>query len=95
MKQRLILVALLPVLALAPLLALARYLWAIATNPARAWKIAIGYDQLTNVAANGNEDETISSRAGRAARDGKRWGCVLCRLLDLFDPRHCDKSIGT
>ena len=28
-------------------------------------------------AAGGHEDETISSRAGKAARKGKRWACVL------------------
>lgn len=83
-----------PVLAVAPLLALARYLWAIVTNPAKAWRIAVGYDQLANVAANGSEDETISSRAARARDNGRRWGCVLCRILDHLDVDHCDKSRG-
>ena len=83
-----------PVLALAPALALVRYLWAIATNPRRATRIAIGYDQLVNVAANGSEDETISSRADRARAGGRRWGCVLCKLLDSLDPDHCSKSRG-
>ena len=56
-------------------------------------RIAVGFDQLVNVAANGHEDETISSRAGKAAREGKRWGCVLCRLLNVFDNDHCQKTI--
>ena len=30
---------------------------------------------------------------GKAAREGKRWACVLCRLLDRLDPNHCEKSI--
>ena len=94
MHRRLTLLALLPILTLAPLLALVRYCWAIATNPARAWRIAIGYDQLANVAANGDEDETISSRAARARDEGRAWGCVLCRWLDRLDPDHCDKSRG-
>ena len=59
----------------------------------RAWKLAIGHDQLANAAFGGSEDETISSRAGKAAKDGKRWACVLCRLLDKFDPGHCNKGI--
>lgn len=59
----------------------------------RAWSLAIAHDQLANTAFGGDEDETISSRAGKAARAGKRWGCVLCRLLDKFDPGHCEKSI--
>ena len=49
--SRLALLALLPVLALAPLVALVRYLWSILANPAKAWRIAIGFDQLVNVAA--------------------------------------------
>jgi hypothetical protein len=82
-----------PLLALAPVVAFARYCWAICTNPARAWRIAVGFDQLANVAANGDEDETISSRAAKARHSGKRWGCVLCRILDAIDPGHCDKNI--
>lgn len=59
----------------------------------RAWRLAIGYDQLANAAFGGSEDETISSRAGKAQQSGKRWACVLCRLLDRLDPDHCRKSI--
>ncbi len=77
--SRLALLALLPVLALAPLVALVRYLWSI----------------LVNVAANGHEDETISSRAARARDGRRRWGCLLCRLLDALDSGHCDRSRGT
>lgn len=91
--MRLRLVALLPVLAIAPVLAVVRYCWCIVSNPARAWRIAVGFDQLANVAANGDEDETISSRAAKARNAGRRWGCVLCRILDALDPDHCDKSI--
>lgn len=92
--MRLRLVLLLPVLAIAPVLAMARYCWAIASNPQRAWRIAVGFDQLANVAANGNEDETISSRAARARDEGRRWGCVLCSFLDRIDPGHCENSRG-
>ena len=91
---RLRLIALLPVIALAPLLALVRYCWCITTNPAKARRIAIGYDQLANVAFNGHEDETISSRAARAKDNGRKWGCVLCRWLDMLDKNHCEKSRG-
>ena len=38
----------------------------ISPNGKRAWTLAIAYDQLANAAFGGNEDETISSRAGRA-----------------------------
>lgn len=91
---RLRLALLLPVLLLAPMLAVLRYGWAWLTNPPRAWRIAIGFDQLANVAANGSEDETISSRAARARDEGRRWGCVLCKLLDKIEAGHCDNSRG-
>lgn len=45
------------------------------------------------VGRTGSEDETVSSRAGKAARKGKRWGCLLCRLLDKIDPGHCQANI--
>ena len=68
---------------------------AIAVGSDRAWSLAVSHDQLANTAFGGSEDETISSRAGKASRDGKRWACVLCKLLDRFDPDHCEKSIGS
>jgi len=68
-------------------------LLAILSGSKRAWTLAVSYDQLANAAFGGHEDETISSRAGKAQRDGRRWGCVLCRLLDRLDAGHCDKSI--
>jgi len=92
--MRLGLFLLLPVLVLAPLLALVRYLWAMATNPGRAWGIARAFDRVFNVAANGDERETVSSRAARARDEGRRWGCVLCRLLDRLDTGHCDQAKG-
>lgn len=93
MTGRLILILLIPVMALGNLIAWVRYGWTVIANPGRAWLIAVGYDQLVNVATNGDEDETISSRAGKAARDGRRWGCILCRLLDVVDPGHCEANI--
>lgn len=62
----------------------------------RAWPVAVANDQVLNAAMvgrAGSEDETVSSRAGKAARKGKRWGCLLCRLLDKIDPGHCEKHI--
>lgn len=62
----------------------------------RAWPVAVANDQALNAAlvgVAGSEDETVSSRAGRAASKGKRWGCILCRLLDKIDPGHCARNI--
>lgn len=58
-----------------------------------AFNVLIGIDQLANAITGGDPDETISSRAGKARRQGRWWGCVLCRLLDRIDPRHCAESI--
>ena len=61
----------------------------------RAWPVAVANDQALNaelVGWAGSEDETVSSRASKAARKGKRWGCLLCRLLDKIDPGHCQAS---
>lgn len=92
--NRLALLLLVPLMLLAVPAALLHYIWAVFTSPGRALRIAVGFDQLGNVALNGSEDETISSRAGRARADGKRWGCVLCRLLDRVDKDHCNKVRG-
>lgn len=62
----------------------------------RAWPVAVANDQTLNAALvgrSGSEDETISSRAGKAAQSGRRWGCILCRVLDWFDPGHCARNI--
>jgi len=57
------------------------------------WRILISIDQLVNTIFNGYPDETISSRAAKAKRKNKRWGCLLCRFLDIFEKDHCEKSI--
>lgn len=62
----------------------------------RAWPVAVANDQALNAALvgrSGSEDETVSSRAGKAAQSGRRWGCILCRMLDWLDPGHCARSI--
>lgn len=66
---------------------------AVVFGSARAQRLAVSFDQLANTALGGDEDETISSRAAKAARNGKRWGCMLCKLLDRFDHKHCENSI--
>lgn len=75
------------------LVASAWMLGAVCLGSQRAWRLAVSYDQLANTAFGGDEDETISSRAGKAAREGKWWACRLCRLLDRFDPNHCENNI--
>lgn len=59
----------------------------------RARRVAVGADQMLNAALGGSEDETISSRAGKGAARGIWHWCLLCRLLDWIDPRHCQRNI--
>lgn len=72
--------------------AAARMLWCVFFSQAKAWVIAKGFDRTGNAATNGSDREFISTRANRARKEGRRWGCILCRVLDWIDPNHCEKS---
>lgn len=76
----------------ASLYAAQRMFVCIFTNTQRAWVLAVAHDQLANAAANGDPDETISARADRGRREGNKWGCVLCKWLDILDPGHCARA---
>ena len=93
MKQRTALLALWALCQLAHVVAAVWMLCAALVGSPRAWRLAVSYDQLANTAFGGHEDETISSRAYKAATQGRRWGCVLCRLLDKIQPGHCKNSV--
>lgn len=55
--------------------------------------IAAWLDEGANVILfGGNAHETISERSAVARHDGKRWGCVLCWLLDWIVRGHCDRT---
>ena len=60
----------------------------------RYWRIAKGYDRVGNAATGGQDTETVSSRANRARSEKRRWGCLLCRVLDWIEKDHCKKSAG-
>ena len=85
--------ALLLVCALAAVLGLVWMFCAVLANSTRGHRLAVSFDQLVNTALGGHEDETISSRAAKARLKGRRWGCVLCKWLDWFDPDHCASNI--
>ena len=95
---RLWLLILLPVMLLAFIVWLIKYAWAVIFDTKHAKELAVSIDQLANTALNGDMDETISSRAGRAIRDKDKrntwWACPLCYVLDKLDDNHCKKSIG-
>lgn len=93
MKQRLLLLLLLIPCLIAAAFAALGLVWSALFIPHRAHRLAVAFDQLANTATGGDEDETISSRAAKAALARKRWGCVLCRVLDWVDPGHCANNI--
>lgn len=62
-------------------------------NPHRAWRVLVGLDVAANAVLNDDTIQTISKRAALARNSGKRWGCVLCKLLDKADKNHCDKQL--
>ena len=55
--------------------------------------LLIALDQTLNSLIGGYPDETISIHAARDRNKGAKWGCVVCKLLDLFQKDHCDKTI--
>lgn len=73
-------------------LALIRMAWAILTVPSKAWLIALAFDDLGNVATNGDLGQSISSRAAHARP--KLWAVLLCKFLNILDPGHCDKAMA-
>lgn len=62
-------------------------------NKHRAWRILTGLDVAANAVLNDDKIQTISQRAAIARNDGKKWGCVLCKLLDRIKKNHCDESL--
>lgn len=61
-----------------------------------ALNVLVTLDCLANAILFGDPDETISSRAGKAMEDGKKWGCILCKLIGnsgIFSKDHCVKAI--
>lgn len=57
------------------------------------WNLLISLDQLLNSLFAGDPDETISSRMGKRARKGDRFGIFVCKALNFFDEGHCERSI--
>lgn len=51
--------------------------------------ILVSLDFLLNAVLGGELSETLTRRAARAQAQGRRWGCVLCWLLEQVDHGHC------
>lgn len=54
---------------------------------------AIWIDEGVNTIFGGSPNETVSERAAKARNAGRKWGCVLCRLLNWINPGHCDNAL--
>jgi hypothetical protein len=91
MWRAFVFVAIFLICQLAHIIASLWMLGAALVGSARAWKIILGYDHLGNSVIGGEPGELISTRANRARKEGRRWACILCRLLDKVDPGHCDR----
>ena len=63
-----------------------------AAHEAYIHRLLVGFDQFMNVVTDGDPDETISSRAARAAEKGKPWGVAMSRFLDVFQKDHGAKA---
>lgn len=94
MKRRAALMGVWFVCVFGALAILLRMFTCVFTSTDKAWRIAVDLDRAGNRAANGGVSETISSRANRARIAGRRWGCVLCKLLDWIERDHCQRSAG-
>lgn len=53
----------------------------------------IAFDELLNALTGGYPNETISSRAGRAAHNTHYWACILCKILNYLEKDHCQRSL--
>lgn len=91
MARALLFIAIFAACQVAHVLASLWMLGAALVGSGRAWAIILGYDYLGNSVTGGEPGELISTRANRARKEGRRWACVLCRLLDKVDPGHCDR----
>lgn len=50
------------------------------------------FDKWLNGATGGNPDVTLSNRFAEWRNEGRVIGCILCRILHIFDRDHCDKQ---
>lgn len=93
MKARLVMLLLFPLVLFAITLSLVSYIAHIINNPSKSLRIAVQADEMGNVALNGRKNESLSYRAALAMVAKRRWGCVMCRLLDAVSPHHCEDQL--
>jgi hypothetical protein len=57
------------------------------------FKILVWLDQGLNTITFGSPDETLSSRWGKGSKEGCRFCMCMCKILNIFEKGHCEKSI--
>lgn len=77
---------------LAAVVSLVWMLCSLVLNGKRFMRIAVGFDCTSSADFGGDGYTTISKRAYQAALKKRRWGCVLCKMLDYIDPNHCENA---
>jgi len=92
MIERLRLMAVSVLCMAAMVLAVVWFVFAVVGSPRRAWRIAVGFDQIANAAFGGDEDETISARCWRYRADP--WYSAAVQIINLmfFDAHHCERA---
>ena len=79
----------------APLLLLAMLVMIARGTTGRALSMEIAFDECGNAMTGGAPTETISSRTGKAAAAGKRWGLIAAPIIDFFfGAGHCAAQAG-
>ncbi len=60
-------------------------------NPTKRFilNILVWFDEGLNTLTGGDPGETVSSRAEKARQNNRKWGCVLCWVLDKIQKNHC------
>lgn len=77
---------------LGAVIGLAWMLCSLLVGGERYMRIAVAFDCAASACFGGDGHTTISNRAYSAEKAGRRWGCILCKLLDSIDPNHCENA---
>lgn len=91
-RRSAVLLLFLPLILLAFIFFLLKFFLTAIFLPEKAWNQLVALDKFMNVILDGQEDMTISARAGEK-KEQYLAACILCKTLNLFDKNHCDKEL--
>lgn len=92
MKRGAVLLLFIPLIILAFLFLLLKFTLTAIFLPNKAWNYLVALDKFMNVILDGDENMTISARAGMR-KDELLMACILCKTLHVFDRNHCEKEL--